>query len=74
MNVPQDSPRPALPRFLTIKNVSKILGVSTWLVRRLIERGELRVHIIGRNRIRISPEAFESYLQSVAVLPPGEKG
>ena len=68
-----DSPTPALPRFLTVRDVAKVLQVSSWLVRQIIKRGELKVHVVGRNQIRITPEAFESYKQSIAVLPPGEK-
>ena len=69
----EDRPTPVLPRFLTVREVAKVLHVSPWLVRELIKRGELQVHVVGRNQIRISPEAFESYKQSIALLPPGEK-
>jgi excisionase family DNA binding protein len=51
---------PSLARFLTIKDVAERLGLSTKTVRRLIERGELRVHRFGRS-IRISEEDYNTF-------------
>lgn len=46
---------------LTIAQTAAQLAVSTKTVRRLIERGALRVHRVGR-AMRISPEDLRHYL------------
>jgi excisionase family DNA binding protein len=48
------SPRPS-PALLTIEDVAAQLAASDRHVRRLIERGELPVHRIGR-LVRVSPD------------------
>ncbi|GEM_PF-4733093 len=57
-------------RFLTVDDVANLLQVSPWLVREIIKRGELKVHRVGKNRIRISPETYDTYIRSIADLPP----
>ena len=47
-------------RLLTIKDVAGDLNVSIKTVRRKIERGELRVHRIGRT-IRIAEDELELF-------------
>lgn len=51
---------------LTVKQVQQQLNVSRALVYRLIERGELASHRIGKS-IRVSEEDLEAYLQKSKV-------
>lgn len=57
--------------FMTVKDVQKKLNVSLALVYRLVDRGELASHRIGKS-IRISEEDLEDYLRKTKVLqtPP----
>jgi excisionase family DNA binding protein len=48
-------PSPLPPRLLTVDAVAEHLGSSTRHVRRLIERGLLPVHRLGR-LVRVSPD------------------
>lgn len=47
----------------TIPEVARLLKISEQLVRRLIDRHELKARRIGRN-IRVSKVDFETYLES----------
>jgi excisionase family DNA binding protein len=48
------TPHPSrLPHLLTIDGVAKLLAVSIKTTRRLIDRGDLPIHRIGR-QIRVS--------------------
>jgi len=49
------------PRLLRVEETARALEISTKSVRRLIERGELRVHRIGRC-LRLSEEELRRYL------------
>jgi excisionase family DNA binding protein len=55
------TPRRAPPALFTINEVARHLGSSTRHVRRLIERGELPVHRLGR-LVRVSPDDLARYL------------
>ena len=55
-----DSPRPS-PALLTIDDVADQLAASTRHVRRLIARGELPAHRIGR-LVRVSPDDLARFL------------
>jgi excisionase family DNA binding protein len=57
----RSSERPAVPRFLTINDVSQSLGVSTRTVRRLIKTDALAAHHIG-GIIRVSEADFAAFL------------
>jgi len=46
---------------LSVSAVAELLGVSTKTVRRLIGRGELKVHRIGGS-VRVSEEDLRAYL------------
>jgi excisionase family DNA binding protein len=58
----QNSTPHALPRLLTLPDVAKVLGVCTRSVRRLIERGEIPVHRVGR-LIRITETDLHNYIR-----------
>ena len=51
-----------LPRLLTVDGVAKQLAVSIKTARRLIGRGDLPIHRIGR-QIRVSESDLFLYLQ-----------
>ena len=52
---------PVQPVFLTLRQVADILAVSDKTVRRLIERGDLPRHKVGR-QIRISERDFRDFV------------
>ena len=51
----------AQPRFLTLQQVADILAVSDKTVRRLIDRGDLPRHKVGR-QVRISERDFRDFV------------
>ena len=54
---------------LTVKQVAARLGVSAATVYGLCERRELH-HVRVANAIRVSPEALEAFLRTIAAAPP----
>ena len=50
------------------RQVSQLLGVSTAIVYRLCERGEL-AHLRVSHAIRLAPEALAAYLERQRTLP-----
>ena len=58
----QNGGRPTIP-FMSVFDVAEQLGVSEKTVRRLITGRVLKALHVGRN-LRITPEDFQSYLQS----------
>jgi len=54
---------------LTVKHVAAGLGVSAATVYGLCERRELH-HVRVANAIRVSPDALEAFLRTVAAAPP----
>jgi excisionase family DNA binding protein len=52
-----------VPPLFSIDHVAQQLGVSTRTVRRWTDRGELRIHRLGRS-IRISEPDLIAFLQS----------
>jgi excisionase family DNA binding protein len=52
---------PALPPFLTLQRVADILAVSDKTVRRLIARGDLPRHKVGR-QVRISERDLRDFI------------
>ena len=60
---PRQNPgRPTIP-LMSVFDVAEQLGVSEKFVRRLITDRVLKALHVGRN-LRITPEDFQSYLQS----------
>ena len=59
--VPAAAPRWSPPALLTIDDVARRIVSSDRHVRRLIKRGELPAHRIGK-LVRISPDDLERYL------------
>ena len=63
------APRPAraeatsVGQLRSIKQIAAVLGISQRTVRRLIDRGELHAHRVGRSR-RISDGDLRVYLAS----------
>ena len=55
---------------LTVKQVAAKLGVSAATVYGLCERRELH-HVRVANAIRVSPDALEAFLRTVAAAPIG---
>lgn len=55
------NPLPMQPVFLTLRQVADILAVSDKTVRRLIDRGDLPRHKVGR-QIRISERDFRDFV------------
>lgn len=55
---------PNLPRFLSVAEVAKVLGVSPPTVRKMIERNELRAVKWGNKRqsVRIPLDALNQFL------------
>jgi excisionase family DNA binding protein len=51
------------PSFLTPRDVAKITGLHVAVIRRAIDRGELRAHKLC-SRLRIRQEDFEIWLHS----------
>ena len=49
-------------RGLRVSEVSKMLAVSKWTIRRLIERGELEAIRVGRVLV-IMPSALQGFMQ-----------
>ena len=56
------SQRPA-PEFLTVEQIADQLAVSRMTIYRLVERGELPAHRIGRS-IRVREKDFDAYLRA----------
>ncbi|MBR0662236.1 helix-turn-helix domain-containing protein [Neoroseomonas oryzicola] len=56
------NPSCASGRLLSIGKVAELLDLSIKTVRRMIKRGELRVHRIGR-QIRIAEDDFTVFLR-----------
>ncbi|WP_332660886.1 helix-turn-helix domain-containing protein [Brevundimonas sp.] len=54
------APQP-LPKFLTVQEVADNLAVSDKTVRRLIDRGDLPRHKLGR-QVRISERDFRDFV------------
>jgi excisionase family DNA binding protein len=54
---------PRLPQLLAVDDVAEQLKVSTKTVRRWIERGELRVHHLGR-QLRVADEDVAAFLNA----------
>lgn len=54
---------PKLPRPLAVKQVAEELGVCGRTIRRWIDRGELRVHRLGR-LLRVSEPDLIAFVQS----------
>src|SRR2546423_2207947 len=54
---------------LTVKQVAARLGVSAATVYGLCERRELH-HVRVANAIRVSPDALEAFLRTMAAAPP----
>ena len=50
-----------LPRLLAVADISDLLRVSTKTVHRWIERGDLRVHRLGRS-VRVSQDDLDAFL------------
>ena len=50
-----------VPNLLSVAVVAKRLAVCTKTVRRTIERGELRIHRVGR-LVRVSEEDLAAYM------------
>ena len=55
-----NAPQP-LPKFLTVQEVADNLAVSAKTVRRLIDRGDLPRHKLGR-QVRISERDFRDFV------------
>ena len=55
-----NAPQP-LPKFLTVQEVADNLAVSDKTVRRLIDRGDLPRHKLGR-QVRISERDFRDFV------------
>lgn len=59
-----DAPKPqsrATPRLLNVDDVADQADLSSKTIRRMIARGELRVHRIGRS-LRISETDLQTFL------------
>jgi excisionase family DNA binding protein len=54
-------PQPAVPQMHDVDAVARRLGVSSKTIRRVIGRGELAVHRIGR-LLRVSEADLQSYI------------
>lgn len=54
-------PRPRLPRMLAVADLAEHWQVCTKTVRRWIERGDLRMHRVGR-QLRISEEDAAQFI------------
>lgn len=48
---------------LSLRQTARWLGVSPWTVRRLVDRGELEMIVIG-GQLRFAPEAIEAFLEA----------
>ena len=55
--------------FYTVKELAELLAVNPMTVYRMVDRGELPVHIIGGRTKRFRREDIEKYLQSVKQNP-----
>lgn len=55
---------PGLPRLHTVAVVAERLSTSERTIHRLIDRGELAVHRIGRS-VRIAEDDLQAYLRQV---------
>jgi excisionase family DNA binding protein len=60
-SAPSVTPSPALPRLLTVDATADALGLSAKSIRRMIDRGDLPVHRLGR-AIRIAEHDVIAYL------------
>ena len=60
MLIMANAPQP-LPKFLTVQEVADNLAVSAKTVRRLIDRGDLPRHKLGR-QVRISERDFRDFV------------
>ena len=59
-----DEPPPAIDQLHNLDEIARRLNVSTKMVRRLIARGELDYHQVGRLK-RISDQQYSEYLSHV---------
>ena len=50
-----------IPRMLAVTDIAEMMRVSTRTVRRWIDRGDLRVHRLGR-QVRVSEEDLAAFL------------
>jgi excisionase family DNA binding protein len=50
--LPTANPRSlANKKYLCVKDVAELIGVSRWTINRMIKRGDLRIHKFGRKKI-----------------------
>lgn len=56
------------PEWLTVREAASRLTVSPMTVRRLIDRGELRGHRIGR-QVKVRPADLDAYIAATAMPP-----
>src|SRR5947209_7949280 len=68
VRTPMAGPNP-IGSLLTVKQVAAKLGVSAATVYRLCERRELH-HVRVANAIRVSPDALDAFLRTIAAAPP----
>ena len=54
--------QPAIPQMHAVEAVAQRLGVASKTVRRMIRRGELPVHYVGR-LLRVSDDDLGEYLR-----------
>ena len=62
MKKPSLAVQPAIPQMHAVDAVAQRLGVASKTVRRMIRRGELPVHCIGR-LLRVSDDDLDEYLR-----------
>lgn len=62
---------PVRPALYRVKDVAKILAISEWEVRRLIEVGTLHRRYVGEGRrfYRVTAQSVETYLESLTAEP-----
>ncbi len=61
-------PRP----LMTIPEVAQILRCSPYTVRSLIQAGRLGAVLVGKNRLRVTPQALATFLNPPAEDTPGD--
>jgi len=61
MSKPSPAVQPVIPQMHAVDAVAQRLGVASKTVRRMIRRGELPVHCIGR-LLRVSDDDLHEYL------------
>ena len=63
-----DLKTPLQPQFLSPRQIADLTGLHVVVVRRAIDRGELRAHKLC-SRLRIRREDFEAWVEQSRVTP-----